>query len=210
MTRGATGLALAALSRWALRRSTSSSGGRTCSAEVGRGSLKTGEPAVARGSSSVETAVLVSSAEVRVAEARVAEVPAVEDPTAASAALRSARLPGWVVLVSPVGGFPSARSAFAASGLGLSKPGFPPSGFPPTGLSPAGLSPAGSSPPVGVSQENAGSSESPDVSRKGSGCGAALLARAGVSSFTAASLPLSSAPVPVRRHDSFLQTSLPP
>jgi hypothetical protein len=63
--------------------------------------------------------------------------------------------------------------------------------------------------PAGVSQENAGSSESPDVSRRGSGCGPALWARAGVSSFTAASLPSCFRAGPGPAGALFLLSSLP-
>lgn len=49
-------------------------------------------------------------------------------------------------------------------------------------------------PRPGVSQEKAGSSESREVSRRGSGCGSGLLARAGVSSFTAGHFRRMSAP----------------
>jgi hypothetical protein len=63
--------------------------------------------------------------------------------------------------------------------------------------------------PAGVSQENAGSSESPDVSRRGSGCGPALWARAGVSSFTAESLPSCFRAGPGPAGALFLLSSLP-
>jgi hypothetical protein len=157
-------LALAALSRSALRRSTSSRGGRTWSAEVGIGSLKgvdwcraapmrgtsfpaspAEDPTAAVRPAPVRPAAggsagKGSSAEVSAAEGSATYGSLTDGSTAASAALRSARLSGCPVI-----------------------------------------------------QVKAGSSESDEVSRTGSGCGSERLAGVGELSFTAASLPLGSA-----------------
>ena len=168
--RGVTGLAFAALSRWALRRSTSSCGGRTCSAEVGSRSLN-GWLLCLAGAEVLAGPGVPADPAASAGPGASAGLGAPASPefsagsTPASAALRSARLSGCADAL---------RFASDASSDGLVP-------------RPVRVLPE----PEAFIQENAGSS---GLSWSGSGCGSARLAGVEELSFTAASLPLGSAP----------------